>query len=122
MQLITTRYAILNDAELIADMSRKTFYDSFASQNTRENMEKFMTEMFTRETLMKEVSSPGNIFLLAFAGDEPAGYVRMRKGNIPPGLNNYSAIEIVRIYAAAKYIGKGVGKALMQKCIEIAGE
>ena len=81
-----------------------------------------MNEQFTKDTLMKEVGAPANIFLLAYDGEEPVGYVRMRENNNPPELGNINAIEIARIYAATNSIGKGVGKALMQKCIEIAME
>ena len=122
MPVIITRYATENDAELIAEMSRQAFYDSFAPQNAKENMDKFMNEVFTKEALMKEVGEPGNIFLLAFDGDEPVGYVRMRHSANPVELGNSNAIEIARIYAVTNSIGKGVGKALIQRCIEIAVE
>jgi ribosomal protein S18 acetylase RimI-like enzyme len=122
MSVITTRYATGNDAELIAEISRHTFYDSFATQNTRANMDKFMNEVFTKEALIKEVGEPGNIFLLAFDGDEPAGYVRLRHSGSPVELGRSNAIEIARIYAVTNSIGKGIGKALMLKCIEIARE
>lgn len=110
------------DAGLIADLSRQTFYDAFASQNTKDDLDKFMNEQFTREMLMKEVGEKGNIFLIAFIADEAVGYARMREGEIRPELMNKPAIEIARIYAANKMIGKGIGSALMQRCIEIAKE
>lgn len=119
---MTIRLANSTDAELIADMSRETFYDSFAEFNTKENMDKFLNETFTKEALMKEVETPGNIFLLAYINNEPAGYVRMRESNNPPELGNADAMEIARIYAAQKFIGKGVGKALMEYCIHLAKE
>lgn len=120
--MLNIKMATNADAELIADMSRKTFYETFVSQNTKENMDKFMNESFTKEALMKEVGEPGNIFLLAYDEKEPAGYVRMRENNNPPELGNRNSIEIARIYAATNAIGKGVGKTLMQKCIELARE
>jgi ribosomal protein S18 acetylase RimI-like enzyme len=116
------RYATKDDAALIANISRQTFHETFASQNTKEDMEKFMDEQFTKELLMKEVGAKDNIFILAFEDEEVAGYVRLRENNIPPGLGTTNAIEIARIYAATSQIGKGVGKALMQKCIDIATE
>lgn len=120
--MLNIKMATNADAELIADMSRQTFYETFVSQNTKENMDKFMNESFTKEALMEEVGEPGNIFLLAYDEKEPAGYVRMRENNNPPELGNRNSIEIARIYAATNAIGKGVGKTLMQKCIEIAQE
>ena len=119
---ITIRLATSTDAELIADMSRETFYDAFATFNTKENMDKFLNKTFTKEALMKEVGAPNNIFLLAYVDNEPAGYVRLRIANIPPELGNADAIEIARIYAVHNFIGKGVGKALMEYSIRLAKE
>jgi ribosomal protein S18 acetylase RimI-like enzyme len=118
--MITIRFATTADTELIADMSRQTFYETFAASNTKENMDMFMNETFTKEALMKEVGMPGSIFFLAYDGDEPVGYVRMRQSANSPELVN--AIEIARIYATTNAIGKGVGKILMQQCIAIAME
>ncbi len=117
MGTISIRSAGPDDRELIADMSRQTFYETFAAHNSKENMDKFMMEQFSADLLMQEVGAEGNIFLLAYDGDEPAGYVRLRENNNPPELENANAIEIARIYATASSIGKGVGKALMQACI-----
>jgi len=122
MSSIRIKYAEIPDAELIADMSRQTFYDTFAAVNTKEDMDKFMNEQFNRETLIKEVGAPGNLFLLAYDGEEPLGYVRIREGERHSEFENQTSIEIARIYATKSSIGKGVGKALMQECIRIAKE
>ena len=119
---IKIRVADFTDGELIADLSRQTFIESFASQNTDENMDKFMNDSFARETLIKEVGAPGNIFLLANDGDKTVGYVRLRENNSPPELDTYNAMEIARIYVVKSYVGRGVGKVLMQYCIDLARE
>ena len=54
---IIIRLANENDAELVADLSRQTFYESFAGDNTKENMDKFMNEQFTKEKLIDEVTT-----------------------------------------------------------------
>ncbi|NML21562.1 GNAT family N-acetyltransferase [Pseudoflavitalea sp. G-6-1-2] len=120
MSDISIRYATKEDAMAIAALSRKTFYESFAAQNTAEDMEKFMRESFSEERLIAQVGAPGNIFLMAYSGTELVGYVRMLYGFNPPELEDLPAIEIARIYADASVIGKGVGSALMKRCIELA--
>jgi ribosomal protein S18 acetylase RimI-like enzyme len=120
MNDISIKQATTAEAALIADLSRQTFYDSFAAENTPENMDKFMNEQFTRENLMKEVGAAGNIFLLAYIEDEVVGYTRLRETTNPLLIHNGPAIEIARIYAVQKSIGKGVGSALMQQCVYIA--
>ena len=107
-------------AELIADLSRKTFFDTFIGSNTKEDMDMFMEVQFTRKALMEEVGAEGNIFLLAYRGVEPVGYARLRESTSPEQLGNLPAIEIARIYTVQNIIGKGVGSALMEKCLEIA--
>ncbi|HEY0679275.1 MAG TPA: GNAT family N-acetyltransferase [Chitinophagaceae bacterium] len=119
---ITIRFATKEDAAMIAELSRRTFYDSFAAHNTREDMEKFMNEQFTVSSLMEEVGAPSNIFIVAENMEEVAGYARMRESPAPAELNGQPSIEIARIYAVQNMIGKGVGNALMKKCIDIAYE
>jgi diamine N-acetyltransferase len=119
-QVTTTRIASEKDAALIADISRQTFYETFSPQNTPENMDKFMNFQFTREKLMAELHDPENIFLLAYHGDKLAGYAKLRDSEHTEHLENSAAIEIVRIYSITSMIGKGIGKLLMQTCIDIA--
>ncbi len=132
------------DASLIASISRRTFYDTFAPYNTAENMEQFLGVQFTREQLMEEVGAERNTFLLAWldespfekrtregaadtrsdgfvreVGVVPAGYARLYDGQeLPRELAGTSAIEISRIYCEQEWIGKGVGKALMEACLD----
>lgn len=121
MRLITIRYANADDSEMITDLSRQTFYDTFAAVNTKEDMDKFMNEQFCKKMLIQEVLDSKNIFLLAFDGDTPLGYAFLREGEKQPQFNEKSSIEIARIYASKSSIGRGVGKALMEECIAVAG-
>jgi ribosomal protein S18 acetylase RimI-like enzyme len=122
MHSLTTRFATIADAALIADLSRETFYETFSVHNTAANMTKFMNEQFSRESLMKEVAEVQNIFFLVYHDKKPAGYAKMRVGEVPPFYEGSSCIEIARIYAIRSFIGKGVGTALMRKCIQTATE
>lgn len=122
MNEIIIRLANRDDAELIADMSRITFYDAFAKDNSKEDMDFFLNEQFTKAALKKEVEEANGIFMLAYVNNDAAGYARMRLKNSENILAEESAIEIARIYAMPSAIGKGVGSALMQKCIDVAAE
>ena len=117
---IVIRLADKNDAAAIAAISRKTFYDTFAAQNTPGNMQLFMDNVFTEAALMAEVGAEGNIFLVAVADGDMVGYARLREAPHPPGLDDAPSIELARIYALQSMVGKGIGKALMQQCIDTA--
>lgn len=122
MSEIKIRLATKEDAEIIADLSRTTFYDAFAKDNTKEDMDSFMNEQFTKAALMKEVEDEDGIFILAYDGNEACGYARMRLINSEKILEHENAIEIARIYALSTSIGKGVGSALIERCLAIAAE
>jgi ribosomal protein S18 acetylase RimI-like enzyme len=119
---INIRVANAADAEMIADLSYRTFCDAFASFNTQENMDKFIRNDFNKKKLIAQVSEPGNIFLLAYQHDELTGYVRLFESHNPPELGETDAIEISRIYVENKITSKGIGSLLMQKCIDVARE
>jgi ribosomal protein S18 acetylase RimI-like enzyme len=114
------REATINDARLIANISHQTFYETFAAYNSKEDMDKFLGQQFTKGKLIMEVGSKENIFLLAYNGNEVAGYVKIRDERVPLSMGNVHALEVARIYAMKKQIGKGVGSLLMQSCIDIA--
>ncbi len=119
---LTVRYATNEDAVLIADISRQTFYETFAPENRKEDMDKFLSEQFTRGKLIMEVANMENIFLLAYSGDVVAGYAKLREAIQPKKLQNVKTLEIARIYAMTSMIGKGIGHLLMQTSISIAKE
>ncbi len=119
---LSIRHATKEDAVLIADISRQTFYDTFAADNKKADMDKFLDEQFTRGKLILEVGTSENQFFLAYYDDEVAGYAKLRESKPPASLGNYKALEIARIYSLTHMIGKGVGRLLMQASIDFAIE
>lgn len=117
---LVIREATVADANLIADISHRTFYETFAAYNSKENMDKFLNHQFTKGKLIMEVGSKENIFLLAYHEKEIAGYVKLRDERVPLSLGNVKAMEIARLYAMKDKIGTGVGSCLMQRCIATA--
>lgn len=109
---INIRQATPADAALLADLSRQTFVETFAADNKPQDMELFMQTQFTRAALVAEASAPDALFFLAYAGGEVAGYLRLQLNESKP-----AELEIARLYAATAFIGKGIGKALMQHAL-----
>ena len=121
-KIIRIRVAGAEDASLIADFSRRTFYESFARYNSEENMRLYLDEQFPKEKQMAEVGAPGRVFLLAQLGEDLVGYASLRTSEPPEGLRGENGVEIVQLYSDERMIGKGVGPALMQACLDTARE
>ncbi len=119
---ISIQIATINDAEIIAAISSQTFYDSFAAQNTKEDVEKHLQECYNLSTMQEELADANNIFLLAYEKEHLVGYAKLREEAKEESKDLAQPIEIERIYSVKNMIGKGIGKALMQKCVAIAKE
>jgi len=119
--MITIRTFQEQEAALLADISRTSFFQTFAPDNTEENMSLFLQHQFTAERIILEMGQPGNTHLLALYHDEPAGYIFLKQRSHPL-LESWDALEISRIYCLQAFQGKGVGKALMEYAIQFANQ
>ena len=120
MQSITIKKAGENDISLLANLSWQTFFDTYASYNTKEDMELFMNKNFSKKVVEKEVLDTTTDFYLACLKREVVGYVKLIASEKPEGLTGEKSFEVARLYAVKNKIGSGVGKALMEHCIETA--
>jgi len=114
------RYATAADAALLAEVGARTFYDSFAADNTPENMAAYLAASFSPEKQASELSEPGTVFLIAEVEGTTAGYAKLRASPSLPGITGERPLELVRIYSLKEWIGNGIGPALMQACLQEA--
>jgi len=114
------RYANENDAALLAEMGRTTFFDSFIQYNTAEDMEKYLSEHYSTEIQMSEIRDSDTIFLIAEQNDIPVGYAKLKQYSKGEGVAGTNPMELQRIYSIQEYIGKGVGPELMKEAIREA--
>lgn len=119
MNEIKIRFASEEDAAMIAAISCETFYESFASFNTKADIDKFLSEQFSIEILTSQVFEKENIFFLAYVNNEIAGYVFLKIGAYE-NIHFESGFEISRFYVKSSFIRNGIGKALMQAVISFA--
>jgi GNAT superfamily N-acetyltransferase len=117
---IDIRRATAADSDLLADLGKRTFRDSFGYANTPEDMAMYLSKSFSPSIQAAELADPANVFFLAEVVGEPVGYARLRQGPVPPTILGSHPLEIVRIYAVESWIGRGVGSALMQACLDLA--
>ncbi len=114
------RYATAGDNILLAEIGAETFYDSFAADNTPENMASYLAQAFSAEKQASELADPASKFLIVEANDLTVGYARVKFGPAPDAIAGQRPLEIVRFYARKPWIGKGVGAALMEACLHEA--
>lgn len=116
--MLSIRTAHPSDAALISDLGARTFYESYADQNTAEDMAMYLSEHFTPEQMLSEIHDPDALFFIAFLENEVVGYTKVRNDrekSPQPG-----SLQLQRIYVVKEHKGKGIGAALLEACLEYA--
>lgn len=114
------RYGNLRDAKMLSELGAQTFYDSYANDNTPEDIALHIKNSFSIEIQSAELSDPAVIFLITELDDSAIGYAKLKLGNQNKSIRGTKPLEIERIYVLQKHIGKGIGKRLMESCISEA--
>lgn len=119
---ITIRYADISDAEILAKIGWQSFDEAFSDhpENHPDDMRIYMSEAFSPETISKDLEEAKIIYLLAEYEGEVAGYAKIKLDTREDCISGEKTIELCRLYALDKFIGKGIGKSLMLEFFEIA--
>lgn len=113
------RRATIEDANLLADIGARTFLDTFAKDNTAEDMAMYLASSFSPSLQAEELTNPLITFLVAEIDGITVGYAKLISGSTAEATERTS-IELNRIYVTQDWIGKGIGEAILSACVEEA--
>ena len=114
------RKATITDLKILKEIGKRTFIETFASENSSENMTEYLESAFTTEKLMSELTNMNSEFYFAEMEGEVVGYLKVNFNDSQTELKVSNALEIERIYVLKEFHGKKVGQILYDKAIEIA--
>ena len=119
---IHTRTAFPADSEMLAALAMRTFRDTFANDNSAQDMEAYIRDSFSLDRIRAELADNTNTFLLASTGgvEQPTGYAKLRTGTTDPSVHGPNPVELQRLYVDQSAIGYGLGAKLMQASIVAA--
>jgi ribosomal protein S18 acetylase RimI-like enzyme len=117
---LSIRRATIEDASLLAEIGARTFFDTFAKDNTAEDMAMYLASSFSTFLQAEELTNPLITFLVAEIEGVTVGYAKLIAASGPEGVTERKAIELSRIYVTQDWIGKGVGEAILKACVEEA--
>lgn len=120
MENIAVQKVTLDDVETLQIIGKQTFFETFSSGNTTENMTKYLDEGFSTEKLITELKDKNSIFYFATVNKEVVGYLKLNIGQSQTELQDDKALEIERIYVLKSYHGKKIGQLLYEKAIQVA--
>ena len=122
--VLNIRSARPEDAETLARIAWKSFYDAFSGhpKNAPDDLKAYMDEAFSTEAIASDLADAEVVYFIAEIGDEMVGYAKLKKDSREPCVSGTKPLELCRLYSLNEYIGKGIGRTLMLKCLEFAKE
>ncbi|MGO4919498.1 GNAT family N-acetyltransferase [Maribacter spongiicola] len=116
------RKVIIQDIENLKEIGKLTFAETFSSDNSEEDMLKYLEEGFSTEKLKKELKDENSEFYFAELDENVIGYLKVNFGQSQTEIKDKNSLEIERIYVLKEFHGKKVGQILYDKAIELARE
>jgi ribosomal protein S18 acetylase RimI-like enzyme len=114
------RKATISDLKILQKIGERTFIETFASENSSENMTVYLESAFTTEKLKNELTNINSEFYFAEIDGKVVGYFKVNFNEAQTELKMSNAMEIERIYVLKDFQGMKVGKMLFDKAIENA--
>ena len=114
------RRGTVEDAALLSELGARTFSETFAADNTEEDLAEYLATSFNVAKQTAELEDPASTFLIAEIDGRAAGYAKLHDGVPEKGVEGANPIEIVRLYVAREWLGRGLGHQLMSACLDEA--
>lgn len=117
---VTIRRGTVGDAGLLSELGERTFSETFAADNTSEDMAAYVATSFSIAQQTTELEDPASTFLIAEVDGHAAGYAKLYDGEPEKSVEGPNPVELVRLYVSRDWLGRGIGEQLMGACIDEA--
>lgn len=121
MTPLEIRRATAGDVPLLSATGMKVFAEAYAEHSDADAMERHVDAVFAAAVIAAEMRRTDVEFLLAMAGDECAGFVKLRCSAVPDRVPDPTALEVQHLYVSSCHQRRGVGRRLMDRAVESAG-
>jgi ribosomal protein S18 acetylase RimI-like enzyme len=117
---VTIDKCSVQELSQLRDLAIRTFKVTYAAQNTAEVMADYLQRAFNEQQLRQELTHPESEFYILKSDADWIGYIKLNEGSAQTEDRTDNALEIERIYVDATFHGRGLGKMLIRKALEVA--
>lgn len=117
---VTISELTVSDVSSLQQISRQTFTETFAADNSPEDLENYLDTTYSLEALTALLADPDVQFYGAYLNEELVGYMMLAQGASQSEKMPNDHMELVRIYVLKKAKGQGIGSALMNLAVAYA--
>lgn len=117
---ISVRPVQYEDIPSLSAMAGRLFWEAFTGKMPEADLLAYIAVAFTPEKMLIEWKEKNNTFLLAFFGQEQAGYAKINTSRRIERQEIEKYIEMERLYLFKQFHGKKIGAFLMNHCLQYA--
>lgn len=117
---IDVRKVTLTDIELLQAIGKQTFIETFAAENSEENMRNYLADSFSIAKITDELNNINSAFYFAQLNTKVIGYLKINTAQAQTELKHEQALEIERIYVLKEFHGKQIGQLLYTTALHLA--
>jgi ribosomal protein S18 acetylase RimI-like enzyme len=108
------------DADLLAELGRVSFYEAFSEQTAPQDMETHLQKAFDVDQIRGQLDHDRSLFIIIEADSLAAGYAYLHPEDPPDCVTAPDPIQLIRFYLRKDYYGRNVGNSLMGVCLNTA--
>lgn len=119
---IVTKFTVATEQgiEALSMITKTLALEKFASVVEPAELEHYIADNFNSRTLVNEINSMSNQWLVVYADDQPMGYARITsKGQKPDALAGTRAIRIADFGVCQHAARQQMETSLMDKCLAV---
>ncbi len=116
---VSFRRAQPSDAPALIVIGRQTFYETYPqiTSNDLGNMEQYLDEVFTPESLIQSLGKKEEEYWLLYKGGELAGYVRLIPHLPYEGVPGQKPVHLEKFYLYKTFWGQKLGHYMMEQTL-----
>jgi len=119
---VTIRTGTVADGAVLADLARRTFYDTFAATNNATDMALHLAQAYGVDQQTRELANRDIATLIVEENGAAIAYAQLRSDHVPECVTGSRPIELWRFYVDRGWHGRGVAQALMDRVKIVARE
>ncbi|MDA7882111.1 GNAT family N-acetyltransferase [Akkermansiaceae bacterium] len=103
----------LDDLIALAELGKTTFIETFGHLYQPEDLQAFLTKVYSEEAIAKELNNPDLHFQVLAHEEDFIGFAKIGPVHVP--VENFApgAMELWQLYVRQEFIGQGLGRKLM---------
>lgn len=120
---VQIRPAEPKDAEIVALLARITFTETFGYlfEEHRDDLRAYLDRTFAVDKIRRSLAEPVNRYWLGLVAGLPVSFAKLKFPSPIPLAQDGNVAQLQKIYVLREFVGRGVGKPLMEAVLSDAG-